>query len=335
MPLWKDVMNIKVFMVGEAYKHKEELASQMKTKIDIAELPAEAAYCSDYDRQIAQDDVVISLKYKRSGGNRPVFRLLHVPGAGLDGIDPASLPDNCLLCNVYEHQVPISEYVMLSMLEWEIRFSKMCSDFTPETWSETYTHRVPHGELYRKTLCLVGFGGIAREIAKRARPFGMKIIAVDKFASDDNALADVLVKNENIGDIITEADYIVISCPLTDDTSGWINRDIIDMMKQSAVIINISRGPIISQKDIYEALAEKRIGGAVLDVWWHYPKTAGDKIQPADYPFHLLDNVFCTPHSCAWTRELTWRRYGVIADNIENLLAGRSLRNLISTRSLQ
>jgi len=325
-------MGIKIFMIGEAYKHKDELVSRMKTKISVEGLPAEAAYCPDYDQRIAPDDVVVSLKFKRSNCSGPVFRLLHVPGAGFDGIDTDSLHEGCLLCNVYEHQVPISEYVMLSMLEWEIRFSKMCRDFTPENWTASYTGRIPHGELYRKTLCLVGFGGIAREIAKRARSFGMKILAVDKFASDDGALADVLVRNENIGDVIKEADYIVISCPLTEETFEWIDRAKIDMMKPGAVIINISRGPIVSQKDLYEALAEKRLGGAVLDVWWHYPKNSGDKVQPADYPFHLLENVFCTPHSCAWTKELTSRRYGVIADNIENLIAGRPLRNLIKIR---
>lgn len=316
-------------MIGEAFKHKEELLSQLDADVEIIGLPSSAAYLPEYDQGIGKEDVVISLKFSRKNSGKPAFRLLHVPGAGLDGIDTDSLAQGCMLCNVFEHQVPIAEYVMLAMLEWEIKFSEMRRSFIPEKWADIYSRRIPHGELYCKTLGLVGFGGIGKAIAVRAKVFGMKVIAVDKFANNDHGLADVLLKNEDIDEALKECDYVVISCPLTEETRGWINKDRLEKMKAGAVLINISRGGIISQKDAYEALSEKKIAGAVFDVWWNYPKSPEERVYPSDYPFHLLDNVICTPHSCAWTKELTWRRYGVIAKNIDNLIAGSPLKNLV------
>lgn len=319
-------------MIGEAYKHKEELTSQMDADAEIIGLPSSAAYSSEYDREISGEDAVISLKFSRENSSKPKFSLLHVPGAGLDGIDINSLASGCMLCNVYEHQIPISEYVMLAMLEWEIKLSEMRRSFTPEKWAEIYSGRNPHGELYCKTIGLIGFGGIAKAIAVRAKAFGMKVMAVDKFSENDQSIADVLLKNDDIDEVLKESDYVVISCPLTEETKGWIDKNRLEKMKSSAVLINVSRGGIISQKDAYEFLSQKKIAGAVFDVWWHYPKYQGDNVPPSDYPFHLLDNVICTPHSCAWTNELTWRRYGVIARNIDSLVSGAPLKNLVCTK---
>ncbi len=322
---------MKISMIGEACNHKEELIKQCAVDLEIKELPAEAAYSAEYDPQIAGSDFLITLKYRRAKGEGADFRVLQVPGAGLDGIDINSLPVGTLLCNVYEHQIPIAEYVMTAILESELHFSEMRRRFDPLHWASLYYSRVPHGELYTKTLALIGFGRIAREIAKRARAFGMRITAVDKYAEDPDGLADLLTDDEGMDRVLKEADYLVLACPLTAETAGIINAERLAVMKDSAVLINVSRGPMIIEADLYEALREKRLGGAVLDVWWHYPKNPNDdKTLPADFPFESLDNVICTLHSSAWTRELMWRRYGVIAKNIECLSAGKTLKNTIN-----
>lgn len=323
---------MKIVMIGEAANHKDELSAQSKHRLEVVALPADAAFSSKYDDMISEDDVVVTLKFSRPQPHNLKFRLLHVPGAGLDGIDMSSLPQDAVLCNVYEHQIPIAEYVMLAMLEWEVRLSEMKKNFSFEKWSGEYLSRVPHGELFGKKLVLVGFGGIAREIARRARAFGMHIAAVDKYAEDKEELADILLKNDRIGEVLGDADFLVVTCPLTDETESMIDSGVFNAMKKEAVLINVSRGPIVSQKDLYEALTGGKIAGAVLDVWWRYPKTPDDKVAPADYPFDSMSNVICTPHSCAWTKELTWRRYGVIARNIDSLIEGKQLRNVVACR---
>ena len=324
---------MKIAMIGEACKHKEELTKQCAAALEVMELPAEAAYSSEYDPQIAGSDVVITLKYRRTGGKGPGFRVLQVPGAGLDGIDRSSLPAGCVLCNVYEHQIPIAEYVMTAMLECELRFSEMRRRFDPPRWESLYYSRVPHGELHTKTLVMIGFGGIAREIARRAKAFGMRVTAVDKYAKDPDGLADLLAGDDEMDGMLREADYVVLACPLTPETAGIMNAERLSVMKKSAVLINVSRGPLVMEADLYAALREGRIGGAVLDVWWRYPKKRNDEVTPANFPFESLENVICTPHSCAWTRELMWRRYGVIAENIESLSNGKPLRNVVDHKN--
>src|SRR6202035_3786791 len=100
---------------------------------------------------------VVSLRYRRQGV-APRFAMLHVPGAGLDGIDLASLSPGCVVCNVVEHEAPIAEFVLLAMLEWQIRLGEMRGRFSPDTWSVSYRSRVPHGELLDGTLGLIGCG---------------------------------------------------------------------------------------------------------------------------------------------------------------------------------
>ena len=320
---------MKVVMIGEAAKHKDELTAQSEHRLEVVALPSEAAFSSEYDGIISEDDVVVTLKFSRPQPHNLKFRLLHVPGAGLDGIDMSAVPPDAIVCNVYEHQIPIAEYVMLAMLEWEIRLSAMRKNFSFEKWSGEYLSRVPHGELFGKHLVLVGFGGIGREIARRARAFGMHIAAVDKYAADKEGLSEILLKNEEIDKVLGKADFLVVTCPLTPETKSMINCDIFDAMKNDAVLVNVSRGPIVAEKDLYEALSAGKIAGAVLDVWWCYPKTSDDKVAPSDYPFESMPNVICTPHSCAWTKELTRRRYGVIARNIDNLIEGKALKNVV------
>lgn len=323
---------MKIFMVGEAARYRDRLAEGLETglrgRAEIVALPREAAYSDAFDSQIGSGDIVISLRLKREGGRLPPFRLLHVPGAGLDGIDFSALSDGTTVCNVFEHEGPIGEFVLASMLHWEIRFDELRGSFDPQNWSDVYRNRVPHGEIAGKTLGLLGFGRIGRAIAARAKAFGMRILAVDAMPNPSE-LAEKVLPPADLPAVLEAADYFVVSCPLTPETRGLISESALRRMKPEAVVVNVSRAEIIEEAALYEALREKRIRGASLDVWYRYPKGEGDRVEPADHPFHELPNVVATPHSSAWTRELMDRRYDVIAGNINALMAGRSLRNVV------
>ncbi len=319
---------MKIIMIGEAANHRDKLAALLENAYEIVGLPREAAQSGDSDHLISPDDVIISLRFKRDG-KAPPFRLLHVPGAGLDGIDFASLPESCVVCNVFEHEIPIAEFVLLSMLEWQIRLGAMRRQFTRESWSDTYRNRVPHGELFGRTLGLIGFGRIGRAIAGRAKALGMRILAVDGMASDPQGIADRLMPAEQLPDMLGQADFVAIACPLTDETRGLINAGTLKAMRPSAVLINISRAEIADEADLYAALSGGTIAGAFLDVWYRYPVGASEQVAPSHFDFHALPNVYATPHSSAWTDALPYRRYGVIAQNIRLLAAGEPLLNLV------
>jgi phosphoglycerate dehydrogenase-like enzyme len=305
------------------------LDAALRGKYEIVGLPREAAASSEFDARISAEDVVVSLKFSRRGIAAPDFRLLHVPGAGLDGIDFETLPAGCMVCNVFEHEVPIAEFVCGAMLEWEIRMSAMRQAFSAASWSDLYRARVQHGELSGKTMALAGYGRIGQAIAKRAHAFDMRIIAIDPFATDTRGHADEIVRPEQLAGVLAQADYVVIACPLNDATRGMINAEQLANMKPDAVLINVSRAEIAVEQDLYDALSEQRIGGAVLDVWYQYPKGGDDQVAPCSLPFATLKNVFCTPHSSAWTRNLPQRRYRFIANNLERLMRDETLLNIV------
>ncbi len=324
---------MKLFMIGEAAHHKEKLAAFLKTPCEIVALPREAASSSEFDSAIGRDDVVVSLRFARKDGPAPAFRLLHVPGAGLDGIDMASLPAGCTVCNVFEHEIPIAEFVLAAMLQWEIRLDELRRSFATDSWPDVYRARVPHGEIYGKTLGLIGFGRIGRTIARRARAFGMRVIAMDAMPAAPGELADAVLPPTGLPELLAAADFLVVSCPLTAETRGLIGADQFRAMKPSAVLINVSRAPIVDEAALYDALSHRIIAGAFLDVWYGYPTGSDDRVPPARFRFEDLPNAFCTPHSSAWTSSLPERRYAFIAQNIDRLRAGEPLVNVVRAPS--
>jgi len=101
------------------------------------------------------------------------------------------------------------------------------------------------------------------------------------------------------------------------------------------VLVNVSRAEIVDEAALYAALRDARIGGAILDVWYRYPASEHDTAAPAGHPFWELPNAWCTPHSSAWTHQLPRRRYAVIAENVNRLVSGEPLRNVVRAAHLQ
>jgi phosphoglycerate dehydrogenase-like enzyme len=100
-------------------------------------------------------------------------------------------------------------------------------------------------------------------------------------------------------------------------------------MKKTALLINVARAEVAHEEDLFVALRDGTIGGAVIDTWYRYPASADDPVLPSRFPFETLPNVRMTPHSSAWTNEVWHRRCAVLADNIARLRAGQPLRNVV------
>jgi phosphoglycerate dehydrogenase-like enzyme len=318
---------VKIVLIGEAAEHQADLRPHLAAEWELVGLDWAAADSAVYDDRIDADDVVISLRFSRPGGQAPPFRLLHVPGAGLDRVDFSALHPDTLVANVFEHEMPIAEFVLARLLEWEIRAADLQRSFTADAWTSLYRHRIPHGEMFGKCLGLVGYGRIGRAIAARARAFGVEVIAVDDHAATDGAAQ--VVPTGRMTEVLTRADYVVLACPLTSATRGLIDAAALALMPRHAVLVNVSRAPIVKEMALYEALRDNVIAGAILDVWYRYPDAGNRPATPGDAPLWELPNAWCTPHSSAWTTALPRRRYRVIADNINRLAAGQTLRTAI------
>jgi len=313
---------MRIAMLDVAAAHRERLAALLDFEHVFVEPTASAQAL----------DAVIALRFGAAQARLFQPRLLHLPGAGDDAVDKSCLPPGCVVCNVFEHEIPLAEYVLASMLEHAIGYARLRRQFAAARWQETYASRGTHAELHGKTLGLIGYGHIGRAVAARAAPFGMKIHAISN--SGNAPGSDWCATPARLDELLVAADYLVIACPLTDATRGLIGERQLSVMKQSAVLINISRAQIVAEAPLYAALSQGRLAGATLDVWYAYPSAENPRVVPAQYPFWELPNVHCTAHTSAWTQELFERRYGVIADNLRRLRRGEPLHNVIFSRSL-
>jgi phosphoglycerate dehydrogenase-like enzyme len=322
---------MKIVMIGEPANHQRHIAAVLDAPATFVALPSAAADDPHYDGAIEGADVLVAMRFLRAPGTAPNVPLLHVPGAGLDRIAFEGLHVQTVVCNAFEHEIPIAEYTMSAMLQHEIRLDEMRASFDNQRWSDSYRARVPHGELYGKTIGIVGFGRIGQTIAARARAFGMRVVALSSRADkgSDALSADELIPRHEKDRLYRLSDYVVLACPLNDATRGMIDQNALAQMKPSAVLINVSRAAIVDEDALYAALASQQIGAAYLDVWYQYPIGPNDIVAPSRHRFDTLPNAICTPHSSAWTDGLFVRRYGFIGNNINRLQRGEALLNVV------
>jgi D-3-phosphoglycerate dehydrogenase len=159
-------------------------------------------------------------------------------------------------------------------------------------------------ELGGKTLGLVGIGRIAREVAVRAKAFGMKVIAYDKYVQSSDAAAMV-----GLDELLAKSDYVSIHTPLTDETRGMFNTAAIAKMKKGAYLINTCRGPVVKTEDVAAALKEGRLGGYATDVY--------DKEPPEGSPLLSAPRALLTPHLGASTEENLLRLGDCIVERMQ------------------
>ncbi|ODS39253.1 MAG: hypothetical protein A7315_11350 [Candidatus Altiarchaeales archaeon WOR_SM1_79] len=169
-------------------------------------------------------------------------------------------------------------------------------------------------ELEGKTLGVIGFGRIGRTVAYIGEAFGMRVIAYDPFITPEDVREDDRLKLvENPDDLLRDADIVSIHCVLTPETKHLINAEKLSLMKKTAVLINIARGPIVDEKALYEALKNKKMKGAALDVY--------EKEPPKDSPLLKLDNVVLTPHIGASSEEAQRKAGMTVVEEIKKMLA--------------
>lgn len=166
-----------------------------------------------------------------------------------------------------------------------------------------------------RTLGTIGLGNIARDLFHLMQPWGMRRIAFDPYVTNDLAAAHD-VELVDLETVFRESDYLVVLCNLTDETFHLVNRDRLAMMKPSATLISIARGPIVDEAALVDALQSGRIRAAGIDVFEKEPA------EP-DNPLFALDNVIVAPHALAWTEESAMGIGSSVIDAILDVRAGR------------
>jgi len=282
--------------------------------VRIAATPSEAAGA------IADAEILYAWKfpphlYAKAGG----LKWLQVMGAGVDWALVPELPRSVQVTRAPGVFGPwMAEYV-LGWCSWVTQRMKVYRDAQRQRhWDD---HVLPD-RLGGKTMTIVGLGDIGRDIARMARGLGMRVLGVSRRGRPVREAARVYPVAA-MARALREADFVVLLLPLTAETRGIIGSDALAVMKSTAWLINIARGAVVNEPALLEALEQKRIAGAVLDVFDREP-------LPPSHPLWRMDNVVVTPHiSGPSTPDAI---APVFNDNLARYLAGRALRHVVDRR---
>ena len=236
----------------------------------------------------------------------PHCKAIFRSGSGLDalpcaeakelGIDVLNTPES-IAESVAEHAVSLLFALIRQIPQYDARVRKGFN------WGETPGL---NWHISGRTLGLVGYGRIARNVEAMVQGFRMRVIHYDPFLKDSLPLAEVL----------KQADYVSLHCPLTDETRHLINAETLRLMKPNALLVNTSRGPVVDEDALVDALKNGRLGGAALDVMCDEP-------PPLDHPLFGCENVIITPHVAAFSADFTKNFWSCSARKIISYFAGK------------
>ncbi|SFR09635.1 hydroxyacid dehydrogenase [Desulfoscipio geothermicus] len=245
----------------------------------------------------------------------PKLRVIGRLGVGLDNIDLQATKDKGISV-VYARNanaISVVEYVFAVMLTFARHPVEATTDVKRGNWNRKL---FTGSELYGKTLGLIGIGEIGTRLAARAKAFGMHLLGYDPFLPPyEIAIADFGVEQANLEGVIRRADFISLHVPLNKATRHLINKQTLELVKSTAYIINSARGGVIDEQALYEALSNKKIAGAALDVLEQEP--------PTNSPLLKLDNVILTPHIAGLTEEAQVKTSVLVAREVIKVFQGQ------------
>jgi phosphoglycerate dehydrogenase-like enzyme len=263
---------------------------------DIDFLPAETA--GELEKVLGEPEIAVCGQgayrqdaaevYKRRPGK---LRWIQFRAAGIDLAVPFGFPKNVMITNAPGMSSPTISSHALAMLLSLWRGLNEWTALQPKGWN-----RDPDvvGRMVcpdNKVMVVIGYGSIAQALCQRAKAFGMKVIVVSR-AAEQGPHVDKVVRRDKLREALAEADAVAMCTALAADNRHMLGRAELACMKKSAILLNISRGELVDEAALIEALRENRIGGAGLDVYEEEP-------CPADNPLWRLPNVVCTPHCAA------------------------------------
>ena len=257
------------------------------------------------------------------------LRMIQVPYAGVDEFDLNDIitERGIILANVHGNALSVAEHAFGLLLALAKGIVQNDRDLRKGYW-HGWMSREPNLELERKTVCIVGLGSIGKNVARIAKAFGMKVIGVkNKVEQVENV--DKVYQSGELLDAIKDADFAVIAVPTTNETKGFINKKVLEKMS-GEYLINVGRGDVINEADLFVALKNRVLKGAAIDTWWVYPRKPYEFSYPAHYPFWVLDNIILSSHTAGYSDGSIRKNWTEAVKNVMCFFAGKPVKNLIS-----
>jgi D-3-phosphoglycerate dehydrogenase len=269
----------------------------------------------------------------------PNLQLIQQTGIGVDNVDVSYCTSKSILVanvplanavSVAEHTLFLLLYLAKNVKEKTLAANN--NNTNNNRSGSLFEKRVPDilgSEIQRKVLVIIGLGATGLEVAKRAKSFGMHVIAVTKnpFVKkpgiDKAYFVDNLGGSEILSESISRADYVSLHTPLTEETKNILGAKELALMKKSAYLVNVARAPIVNKEALYTALSNSKIAGAAFDVFWEEPPDPNDKLLK-------LNNFLLTPHIAGWTADSVDAIARIMATNIERFAQGETPLTIVN-----
>lgn len=267
----------------------------------------------------------------------PALRWVQGHFAGVDHFLDHPLLERVTLTTASGVHAPnMAEYILMMMLAVAHHLPRMIEYQKKVAWPKERWALFAPRELRGGTVGIVGYGSVGREVARVAKVFGMRVLAMKRDvqrAADEgwglSGVGDPAVENvehlyppEALRSMLSESDFVVLTLPLSPATRGLIGAEALKAMKREAILINVARGGVVDEAALIEALRAGAIGGAALDVFVEEP-------LPAASPLWTLPNVILSPHISGFTPEYDNRAMALFAENLRRYVAGEPLLNRV------
>jgi D-3-phosphoglycerate dehydrogenase len=295
-------------------ENPDSLKAFGEADIEVVRLPVEDGWDSEkLTKSLSEADGCIIIGYKITGAMMdrcPRLRVISRTGVGVESVDLREATRHGIaVTNIAgtDHD-SVADATICLLLDMARGFYKAYENVKAGRWKGVFGT-----ELAGKTIGIVGTGRVGKETARRARGFKLDILACD-VAPDDNFARKHDVTYTSLDDLLRKSDFVCLNCALTPANTGMIDRRALALMKPNAYLINTARGGLIDEAALLEALRDKRIAGAALDVLVNEPDTSS--------PFLHFDNVMITPHMGGSSREAGARVAAVAVQNVIEVLKG-------------
>jgi len=281
----------------------ELIVPQVQERMEEADL---LKYAGQFDGAVCGDDRYTAKVLEACA---PRLKVISKWGTGVDSIDASA----CSRLNIILSRTPnafttpVADTVLGYMLAFARRGPWMDREMKNGKWE-----KIPGKTLSECTLGVIGIGNIGKAVTRRARAFGMKVIGADIIDVDHVFISESGIQMTDLDSLLSDSDFVSVNCDLNPTSRHLINSKTLSQMKNTAILINTARGPIVDEKALVTALSSGQVGGAALDVFEYEP-------LPQDSPLLKMDNVMLAPHNSnssptAWER-IHW-------NTIRNLLDG-------------
>ncbi|MDJ0394671.1 2-hydroxyacid dehydrogenase [Rhodococcus sp. G-MC3] len=299
--------------------HKEQFETALPDDAEVVwVVPFEETLAVE---ELADADVYVGGRFSAAMGKAaPRLKMVHVAGAGTDNVDRSALGPEVQVCNTFHHENSIAEYIVASAVMLRRRFLEQDRALRTAVFkTSVYDPSIPQPlSLNGARIGFVGFGHIGQRAWQLFEAYGAHGAAVTGSGNASSASLEWSADGSWLGTLMDWADIVVVSAPLTDRTRGMIGVAELRRLGSDGILVNVGRGPLVQEQALFDALSNRTIAGAAIDVWYRYPTSDGIG-KPSSLPFEDLANILMTPHSSGVTRHTFVGRVGDIARNISRM----------------